>query len=472
MRAASFLIIPLYTRTLTVEGYGLLVTLLTTMQFMMIFMNVGAGIALLRFAGQYDQPSSAGKLLGTSCFMNFLGGSVVTVATLLALPLFKPILHTENVMGYMMLTCMASLSNTLCQQAMSLYRARGDAGKFMLVGIGTASVLIITNLIFLYGFHMGVVGALIAIIIAYGFSTMLVIAEVTANTGFGISVEIFVKLFRFGFPLLFAVAGQFIMSNSSMYFLNYYSGLSQVAIFSLGYKIALILDIILILPFHLAFEPFVFTNSQNPSIQRLLSRLFSYLALILVFGSLFIIMISRILIPVMAPPEYAGAYLILLFLLPAVTSKAVSYFGEVMLNLAHKTHITGIIVAFWTLLGLGINYLLVRRYGMPGAVIAANVSSILSAITVLIIGLRIFPVAIQWKRLAVTILLAIGFMIAGYLLSTASIGVFYMATAIVTIMGFGILFISGWFEYGEVMRINMHIRKGLSGFIQNTNRIV
>ena len=89
LRAASFLIIPLYTHALTVEEFGLLVTLLTTMQFMIILMGLGSGMALLRFQNQYEGTSEEAELMGSAICINLAGGMAVTGIAMLMLPLLS-----------------------------------------------------------------------------------------------------------------------------------------------------------------------------------------------------------------------------------------------------------------------------------------------------------------------------------------------------------------------------------------------
>ena len=55
LRAASFLLIPLYTHTLSVADYGLLATLLITIQLMLIVMNMGMRTTLVRFLKEHEE---------------------------------------------------------------------------------------------------------------------------------------------------------------------------------------------------------------------------------------------------------------------------------------------------------------------------------------------------------------------------------------------------------------------------------
>ncbi len=53
------------------------------------------------------------------------------------------------------------------------------------------------------------------------------------------------------------------------------------------------------------------------------------------------------------------------------------------------------------MLNLILDYLLIPKYGWVGAVIATNISSLLAVGTLLTIGFRAFPVALELRRLAI-----------------------------------------------------------------------
>src|SRR5689334_8558542 len=66
LRAASFILIPIYTHSLAMTEYGALVVLLQTAQVMMIVMGLGSRTALMRFSTDYEKKNQIGTLLGTS----------------------------------------------------------------------------------------------------------------------------------------------------------------------------------------------------------------------------------------------------------------------------------------------------------------------------------------------------------------------------------------------------------------------
>ncbi len=65
LRAASFLLIPLYTHILPKADFGRLATVLFTVQIMLVLMNAGVREALVRFAAEAREGGRTGELLGT-----------------------------------------------------------------------------------------------------------------------------------------------------------------------------------------------------------------------------------------------------------------------------------------------------------------------------------------------------------------------------------------------------------------------
>ena len=76
LRAASFLLIPVYTHSLSLADYGLLATLLAVTQILAIMIEAGLGKAQLRFTPEYREQGRLGQLLGTSILMSFLNGAI------------------------------------------------------------------------------------------------------------------------------------------------------------------------------------------------------------------------------------------------------------------------------------------------------------------------------------------------------------------------------------------------------------
>lgn len=404
LRAASFMLIPLYTHSLSMKNYGLLMTLLLTIQFMLIVMNCGMRAGLVRFTKEYEKNNRVSVLLGTSCFINILGGLVITgVSLTFLIPFFRGVLHSENVYLYVCLSCCISLLQSLSIHIMAYYRAQNKSIKFMIAGIIAAGILFVASYIFLYTLRMGIIGALLAKIATYAIILLLVSFDVFSRTGIRISFTLVPTLMRFGLPLIFSMSGEFVIVGASIYLLSLLSGLEAVAIYSLGHKLAAVLAIILILPFQQSFGPFVFTNLDSAQIKKQMSQLLTYLVLAISGVSFCILFGSRLLLPLIAPPEYSSAYMVILLLLPGMAFIGMYYFAETLLKTVRKTHIIGLTMTVCAIFSVMLNYVLIQFLSWYGAIIATNVSFILAGSILLIVGVNKFPIPIEWRRLGVAI---------------------------------------------------------------------
>ena len=277
LRAAAFLLIPLYTHALSVKDFGILSTLLITMQLMIMLITLGMQNTVLRFSKEYENQNLLSGLIGTSMVINLSAGILLGFIVIFCLQIpFRILLHVQHVYDYLLLTSLAALVQTVTFQVMSYYRAKNKALKFTLISILAALILIVSNLILLLVFQLGIKGVFYSIILSYSIIFIFVSIDVfLRQIGFAIAIDIIPTIFCFGYPFVFSMLGQLVITSGSIYFLIYYKGPEVVAVFSLGYKFAMMMGIILTLPFRLALQPFIFNNIDSHSIKETMSRLFT-----------------------------------------------------------------------------------------------------------------------------------------------------------------------------------------------------
>ena len=432
LRAAAFLLIPLYTHALPVKDFGILSTLLITMQLMIMLITLGMQNTVLRFSKEYEDNNLMSGLIGTSMVINLSAGIVLALIVVFFLQTpFRILLHIQHVYGYLLLTSVAAIVQTVTLQVMSYYRAKNKALKFTVISILAALILIVSNLILLLVFQVGIKGVLYSIILSYSIIFTFVSIDVfLRQIGFAFVIDIIPALFRFGYPFVFSMLGQLVITSGSIYFLSYYKGPEVVAVYSLGYKFAMIMGIILTLPFRLALQPFVFNNIDSLSIKETLSRLFSYFFIVFAFISFSILLISRLLLPVIAPPEYSAAFVLILLILPVVACDGLFIFGEIVLAIEKRTHIIGTTVGICGILSLFLNYILVPSMGCHGAIIASFVSCLCAGLILMIQGSKAFFIPINWFRTSFAVGLFVYFLIVIYLLYPYSHLIFYSGALI------------------------------------------
>jgi O-antigen/teichoic acid export membrane protein len=177
------------------------------------------------------------------------------------------------------------------------------------------------------------------------------------------------------------------------------TNLETVAIYSLGHRIAKIVGVVLIIPFQMAFEPFVFANLGKPKIRATIASLLTYLIFISVFVTFGVAVFAKAIIQIMAPEAYAQAYFVVLLILPVMAFRGIYYVGEAMLHVRKKTLVSGGIVALIGGCSLLSNYALISWAGLYGAVLAFDLAVACMGLLTLVLGMKVFPVPLELQRL-------------------------------------------------------------------------
>ncbi len=432
LRMSALVLMPIYAHFLSVNDFGLWATLQITIQVMMIPMNLGMREAFVRYTAQYDRENRLHALFGTTILVVAASGVAVTLASVAFLiPVFRTVLHRDAVSDLVVLTGAAALAQVLNINAMAYYRARNLALRYLVVGLGGAVVLLVVTLAFLWKGAPEVQTVLYAFITSYVITTTIVGIDIVASTGFGVDASSLRELLRFGGPLVISSTGQFAITGATVYLVSYFAGLEAVALYAVGYKFAVVLAIVVVLPFQLAFQPFVFTHLDHPDVRRMTGRIFTYLVLLLTFASFLVIVGSRLFLEVAFPKAYSGALLAVVFLIPGQVLLGGHYFAETLLGAALKTHVLAALNLVAAAVSITGCVWLIPAFGWRGAVAASTASMLLVCATEVSIGVRAFHLGpyLEWRRLAAAGALFVASLGVAIALSEAGSVAFYAISA-------------------------------------------
>lgn len=460
IRFSAFLLLPLYTKYLSVENFGFLQTLLLTIQIMITVIDVGVRSSIVRFLEEYKINNNIGLLLGSSLFINFLSSIIVTfISYLILVPFFNGIVDSENISKLILLVSLTAIFQTLSLNIMAYYRAQNESLRYMLVSIGAAVLLIVNTIIFLIYLEMEIEGVLISQIITYFFVWFSASIINFAKHGFSISKSAIRQIFHFGYPLIFAMSGDLITSTTAVYFLTFFHGLTEVAIYSLGFKLAQIATMIIIGPFQMAYEPYIYSQQDNPKLKTIIAQLTTYLLLSFGLISFLLVYILRDLMNILFTSSYSSSYFIVFFILPGIGLIGMQYIAQSLLHLKNKTNITGITIATVTILSIIINYFFIQYWSITGLIISYNIAMVLTTFVLFKYGLKEFPVKFEIKRLIIGTIIFLFLISLIWLLHKSPDYIFYSLPIISIFICIYALFHYKYFNTNEIKFIDEYISK-------------
>jgi O-antigen/teichoic acid export membrane protein len=430
LRLSSFLLIPLYTYTLPVAEFGLLAGVLVLVQIMISLMGIKTRESVIRFFYEAERNHRVGTLFGSSLVINLLGGLFVSLVAFFCLSgLFSRMLKTSEMDDLILLACGVALGQSLSMNFSAYYRARNDSRRFVQVSLLSFVLVFLLTFAFLIVFNLGILGALAAQVIGYFCVAIFVCFEIFSREVFGFSWDQVVELLRYGSPLVLGDLGDHAITSFPIFLLGYLSSLEAVAIYSLGFRITQVVGTAIILPFQMAFEPFVFANLHQPQLRRTMSALLTYLLFLCIIFCFGVAIFAKDIVQLMAPERYLEAYLVVLFILPATAFRGTYYVGEAMLHIRKKTQISGGVLLVVGICSLPLNFLLISWMGVYGAVLAFNLAVIFLGISTLVLGMKVFPIPLEIRRLAVLALL-LALLIASVFVVDGFVGYAYYAALI------------------------------------------
>jgi len=460
IRVSAFVLIPFYTHSLSVGDYGLLNALLLTSQIIIPIVDFGVVSSLMRFMKEFDDKNAGGDLLGSSILINLLMGVIVIAVSGITLgPIFKAYLQIENVFTYAILVSSASVMQSLCVNTVSYFRARNQGMMFTIFSIAVAVLVSLLTILFVVKLNRGIKGVFEAQIIGYFILWIVPLKIISKKEKYKVSKSTIKKLTRFGFPLIFARSGDLVKSTIAIYMLSYFVGLEQVGIFSLASRLTMIVQIVLILPFQLSYEPYVFSNIGDPNLSRRISKITTYLLIAFVVISFLLVYVFRGFMGVIAPAEYFDSYYLVFLLMPAQVFRGFTYISQSLLLIKQKSNLTGIISVVSTILSIVLSYFCIKYYGILGNIFAINIYWLGLGIVLFILGDKELHVKIETARLLILGFINLISLAAVYFLVDSSPIIFYSILPVSFFIIFLLLYNSRFFDSDEKNMIRRSIKK-------------
>ena len=224
---------------------------------------------------------------------------------------------------------------------------------------------------------------------------------------------------------------------------------------------------VLILPFQLAYEPFVYANINTEGIKSAISSLMTYFILSFSFLAFGIVFVFRDMFAVIAPPEYYPAYSIVFLFLPALASTGVYYIAESVLNIENKTQIVGTVVTIFTILQVILNYFMIKAWGIPGAIVTLYIIRFGTVLVLLTAGMKFYPIPIEWKRLSISGMILAIFLGSVYFLQKANNFLFYSLIPCIAAVVLIYIYFGNFCSNKEKIVIKDFIQKMLSRFTKS-----
>ena len=396
----GFLLLPLYTRFLTPADYGVLSVLSVTTGILTIVFSLGIPSGMIRFYFDPDERVRNQVVYSSVGAVFVLTASGALIMSALAAPISRILVPVSQGPYLVVLTAIGFATGAWTACFQNLMRAQEKPVLYTISNLGGFALRLGLNILFVVGFLRGVAGILEAGIIS-NIAALALLAPVglwARKPSF--SWAKLKQILRFGIALEPGNLASWVLNMADRYFLQALSDMTQVGLYSVGYKIGQLTEIGLVKPFRLAWPPLIYAEAwDHERAKRSISRIATLYAFFGLWATLGLFLLAPAILKAMATKQYWGALNVVGLVALSYVVLGSGWITGAGLHIIKKPLAISVAFIVGALVNLGLNLILIPLLGMMGAAWATLLSFLFISVFILIASQRRFPVKYEWKRL-------------------------------------------------------------------------
>jgi O-antigen/teichoic acid export membrane protein len=390
----SFLLLPVYTRFLTPNDYGIKELIGLTTDIIGILLAMTIASAIQRFYFEYDNDKDRNEVISSAVIL--IGGSgLIAVACLFfaANTMARYILDNPGLGHFFQIAFVSMLFQAVNGVGLDYLRANQRSKTFVGFSFGKLAVGISLNIYFVCFLKIGVLGILLSTLITAFLVFLVLIVPLLNRIGIRFSLDKICEMARFGFPLALSQIGAFAVHLSDRFFVKAYWSVADAGLYSLGYRFGTLPGTFISVPFNQIWQPRRLEMYKSENSEQVFGRIFTYYLLLLVFCGLGVSVLTRDVLKVMADRAFWGADRIV----PIIVVANIISMG---LLIEKKTKHIALINGSNGLFVLILNYFLIKSYGVYGAAFATLIAFIYKIALTYYFSSKYYSIHFEFIRIA------------------------------------------------------------------------
>jgi len=451
-KLVGVVLLPLFTAKLVINDFGNWDLIDNSIQILaeVVILGQASSIIFLNNSREFKEQKET-TLFTLSTFVFTFCVILVLIAELFTSKYSSFFEHSQFKAEYIRLTAYIVLIRVMNNLFLAKVRADEEAGYYSVISI--IKVLLMTGLtIYLVGYlNQGIAGILLAAISAELLITFILLFKIIPQLKFSFNTSILSSALKFGFPLLFSSLGFMLLNQSDRFIIKLLLGSKYVALYGLGYRVAGVLNMFLVLPFSLGLLPIAYKFYGQPDDTRFFSKLMTYSTFIFVWGFVFLSLFSKEIVRIFALQSdfYSAYYIIPLILLSYVFSGMRLTASLGMLLTKNTKHIAWITISA-SALNIILNFIFIPIYGIMAAAVNTLFAFIIFYIITQKLSNKYYFINYENSKLFLMILTGCILSAAIYLLPSMNLFLQFAIKIVLVILFPVLLYLFDFYEQSEL----------------------
>ena len=387
-----FFLVPLYTNVLTTEEYGTADLVFTFSQLLMPIISLAIYNSIIRFGLQNkDNPEDT---LYCGMVVWFIG-CLFSITLIPILNYYEPITQWK---GYLILHVNASVVLVIFQNYL---KVKDENLKYSIISIIQTLILAVLNIIFLLVLKFGVRGYLLSNVFSCIVAIIIsvVLGKIIDDFRKGhLRKILLLEMIKYSLPLILNNIAWWIIQSTDKVMIELYVGISALGLYSVATRIPSFVNVFVSI-FQQAWGISSILEMDPSNDNNFYKNVFEIYIVIVFFACILINSFIKPFMHIYVSSEFFIAWTMtpILVVSAAAFSSVAAFYGSIYGALKKSTNnmITTIIGAIVNVL---MNYLLINKFGVMGAVVGTMISYFILSIARMIDVNRYVKININYKN--------------------------------------------------------------------------
>ena len=467
-KAVAFVLLPIYTRFLTPEDYGVLQLISLILEVAAITAGARLAQGVYHFYHAAESKVDKSKVLITATALSVLTfGCVALLGFSVSSQIAGLVFQSSDPYAYYVRIAVAAMAFESLIVVPLAYLQLADRSKlFVFVQLAKLVIQASLNILLVVFVGLGVSGVLWSGLIANISIGSFLCWILIRNHGYVGSAGVAGRLIKYGYPLVITQVATMMLLLGDRFFLNRVAGQAAVGLYGLAYQFALIVTLVAFVPFEQVWRPKRFEVAKRSDREVIFQKAFTYLNVGLCLGAVGVSLFSWDIIRIMADPSFHPAAMwvgpiTFLCILQAWTS-----FHNMGLMVTERTGWYA--VANWAgaIVALAGFVFLVPVLEILGAILSVGLALVVRLALVYGLGTYFWPIRYRWKPTLWCGVTGIVLVLVGQYFRPDGIAASVAWSSVLTCLCLACLWVFPVLGREEKKKLKSTIRAGLRGAVR------
>jgi O-antigen/teichoic acid export membrane protein len=455
IQAVNFLLLPFYVQYLTPSDYGILALLASIEAPAKLFFRWGVDGAFMRYWYDCEDLRARQRLASTLFFFLLAVNGTLLVLSVAAAPfLSERLLHAPGYTLALQLVLLNTFAIGFTFIPFHVLRMEKRAREFTALTFARSSSTLVLRILLVMGMGLGVMGIVVADLVVTAAMLLVMVRWFAPLIRPLFSKPVLRQSLAFGLPRIPHGFALQVMAVGDRFVLSRYMTLQDVGVYSMGVSFGLIAKIALG-AFEYAWAPFYYATAREPDAPRVFSAVTTYGVAALALMTAGLSAIAADLLDVVTRGQYVAAAGVVTWTAVGVFFYGVYLLTSIGLNITSRTQYYPLSTAIGAGANIGLNFLLIPRFGIIGAAWANGAAYGVQAAVAYHLSQRFYPVRYEYGRVCRALAAAIvAYASARELPSMPALaGLLARGVTVIVVMG-ALLWVTKFFNAEELRALN------------------